>query len=418
MNHHPATAGGSSISFATQIDAVATFLNLPTLELKSEDGDPQDSILRASACKANPAAPSQTIVAVAYDAGKEYSKALSIVMLDNVHQRILASYRGEIGEDALMTVQTGTLWIDTANYALAEGVRAFAVDQIGGYAPNCGDGGIGPSRNLYVREGKRIRPVLNDMYMSYWQFIRRGADRCNSLAAPDAPTIIGTTTLSLAVAPTSSHGYQDLLVTAKFSRDDNRSVDEHDNAPCSLSPFHYLLQYDGKEYKKDKMERALDCGDRWQPTAVVVKPATLKDPSAKAEPIQLLPSMQIQIVDRKPDAVLVQQGDNFAQIGWLPKDVIAMTSDFKPIRNWHGQASFHMVTGYPIDIDSTYLFLPDGSYMVEFRHAQGTPTRSSGRLYGYGSVVRALGPANDTYFWLQANGALCIPPPMGKCGSP
>lgn len=73
---------------SSDIDTVATFLNLPALELKSQDGQPQHSIPRAAACKANPAAPNQTVVAVAYDAGKEDSKALSIVMLDNVHQRL------------------------------------------------------------------------------------------------------------------------------------------------------------------------------------------------------------------------------------------------------------------------------------------------------------------------------------------
>lgn len=55
-----------------------------------------------------------------------------------------------------MTIQTGILWIDTANYALVDGVRAFAVDQIAGYAPTCGCRGM----EHYVRpHGQVWKPM-------------------------------------------------------------------------------------------------------------------------------------------------------------------------------------------------------------------------------------------------------------------
>ncbi|RUL77660.1 hypothetical protein [Dyella choica] len=412
----PMEAGAQTAQLCkpSEIDAVAEFLNLLTLEWKSDDGEPRDSILVAAACKANPAARGQTIVAVAYDAGKQDSKALGIILLDNGHQRVLADYQGEIGEDPMMSVRTGSLWIDTANYALTEGVRAFAVDQLGGYSPNCGDGGVGPSRNLYVREGRRIRPVLNAMYMSYWEFIRRGQDRCNSDADPDAPTVIGDTTLSLAMAPTSSHGYRDLLVTATFSRDDKRAENDERN-PKELSPLHYVLHYDGKQYNTDIVQLALSCGACWLPPAIVVKATPATAASTKAAAIPFLPSMQVQMVVRKPDAILVQHFGDEAHLNWLPRDALAQPSDFKPLTAWHGQASLQVKAEYLGDIGGTYRFLPDGGFTLDLEEAQRTTVRITGHLYTYGPVLKAHWPAGDEYLWLQADGKLCALNRAGKC---
>jgi hypothetical protein len=382
-----------------EIDAVATFLNLPTLELKSDEGEPSDSILVTAACKVNPATPRQTIIAVAYDTGKKDSKALSIVLLDNVHQRVMADYRGEIAEDPLMSIETGSLWIDTADYALAEGVRAFAVDEISGYRATCGDGGVGPSRYLYVREGKRIQPVLSGLDMSYWEFIRRGVDLCNSQADPDARTIIGNTAFSLAVAPTSSHGYRDLLVTAEFSRDDGKPVHNYfNNNPCGL-PFDYLLHYDGKRYRTDGLQKALFCGDRFQPLAIVVKGATASADSAKAAPVQFLPSMQVRILDRKPGALLVQRIGEPGRLGWMPQEALVASYGFKPLRTWKGPVTLHAMAE-SFGILGTYHLLPDGSYTIEFpntREGMGallSGRHFSGHLSAYGPVIEAdKGPA-------------------------
>ncbi|MGN6329133.1 MAG: hypothetical protein ACTHL5_09350 [Rhodanobacter sp.] len=416
----PTEAGVQEAQLCTpaEIKAVADFLDLPQLEWISGDGEPGDSALVTAACKVNPVAPRQTIVAVAYDADNEDGKALTIVLLDNVRQRVLASYRGDIGEDAMMRVETGSLWIDTADYALAQGVRAFAVDEISGYSPNCGDGGIGPSRYLYVREGKRIRPVLNAFGMSYWEFIRRGADRCNSPADPDAPTVIGNTDLSLAVAPTSSHGYHDLLVTARFSRDDGKLVHEYfANSPCGPR-FHYLLHYDGKEYSTRGWESSFFCGDRLAPSAIVVK-AAIAEAATKAAPFRFLPSMQVRVLDSRPGALLVQR--DVGPAGWLPREAVVPPYAFMPLRSWRGPATLYAVSEN-FGVMGTYQVRPDGSYTLTFPRMPATPlsgSHYSGRLSAYGTVVVAdRGPSGAVYFWQQADGRLCALDRAGKCESP
>jgi hypothetical protein len=225
---------------APLIETVSNFLNVPDIVLKYQVGEPSSSVLVAAACKVNPAVPRETFVAIAYDGGEEYEKNLVLAAVDTSRNRVIADYRGRIDEDAALRVESGSLWIDTAAYMLAPGVRAFGLDVTSGYTPNCGDGGLGAQRSLYVREGKHIRPVLQYIYMSSWQFIQRGQDRCNSPADPKTRAIIEYTNLTLSIGPGLSHGYHDLRVTASSYRDDG----EPSGAPLR----HHVLHYDGKTY--------------------------------------------------------------------------------------------------------------------------------------------------------------------------
>lgn len=212
-----------------------------------------DEFLTAASCKKNPADKNQTIIALAYDSGNEDGKALLIAVLDMAGKKILSRYDGEISEDAGMKVESHSLRIDTGKYFLSKNVRAFGLDITSGYLPNCGDGGWGAVKTLYVREGTKIRPVLTDLFMSTWHFIQRGNDRCNSDVPEDTPTIIEEVTLTLSVTKKSSNGLRNLLVTAASSRDDNKK---------SRKPFHYVLKYDGRKYPTKKFDDRLDAWER------------------------------------------------------------------------------------------------------------------------------------------------------------
>ena len=224
---------------ASLIKAISTYLNLPALVSRSNSDDATESVLVAAACKVNPVNHSQTFIAVAYDAGEEYEKNLIIAMVDSTH-KVVADYQGHIDEDAVTQMDSGSLWIDTAAYVLAPGVRAFGLDVTSGYTPNCGDGGTGAERSLYVQSRKHIRPVLEGLTMSSWQFIKRRQDRCNSQAAPDSPSVIEHSILTLSVGEGSSHGYRDLRVDVTSRRDGGKSP----NKPAR----HYTMHYDGKKY--------------------------------------------------------------------------------------------------------------------------------------------------------------------------
>jgi hypothetical protein len=233
---NPAGDDPGSISCPTDlVDMVSAGLGLPDLDPNPSPGGATPLI--ASACKADPSQPGHTYVALAYDEGVPDTKTLVLAITRG--DRVLADYRGEISEDATLTLQSDSLRIDTAPYRLAKGVRAFGLDLSGWQSPNCGDGGTGSTRSLYIREGRHIRPVLMDMYLSSWRYIAQGQGRCNPMAPTDAPTIIEETTYSLRVLPGVTNGFHDLRVTAKSSRDDGKTSETGGLA---------TLKYTGKQY--------------------------------------------------------------------------------------------------------------------------------------------------------------------------
>lgn len=224
----------------SSIEAISTYLKLPALVSTSDSGEAVGSVLVAAACKMDPANRRRTLVAVAYDAGDDHEKSLIVAVVDSTRNKVVADYRGRIDEDAATQVDSGSLWIDTAAYVLAPGVRAFGLDVTSGYMPNCGDGGTGAERSLFVQSGKHIRPVLEGLTMSSWQFIQRGQDRCNEQVAANTPSIIERTTVTLSMGGQSSNGYRDLQVDVMSRRDGGK--------PQSRRSVHYTLHYDGKKY--------------------------------------------------------------------------------------------------------------------------------------------------------------------------
>lgn len=196
-----------------------------------------DRTVVASACKPWPGRESLTIATFAYDTGDEFHKQLVVAIIDQKQGKVVSSYKSTIDEDATMRVDSGTLRIDTARYDLAPGVRAFGVDITSGYIPNCGDGGWGGFRTLFVREGATLRPVLEGLLLSSWHFVEGGSPRCGNNAEE---ALVETATSTIAVARTVSKGYADLLVT---------TVTTHDTGKKSKQgPAHVLLRYDGKTY--------------------------------------------------------------------------------------------------------------------------------------------------------------------------
>ena len=189
---------------------------------------------------------------MAYDAGKDDAKTLVVMLLNESEQKVVASDRWEIGEDAGMRVESGSLWIDTAPYLLAKGVRAFGVDLTSGYIPHCGDGGSGAERTLYVQQGEKLRPIFG-LTMSSWRFLQGGNPRCVGSDQASEVTIIENTDLSISVAKTSTNGYRDLIVQAVSSEDTGQ--------PKGKKSFLYKLRYDGQRYRNQGLTKVLD---QWQ----------------------------------------------------------------------------------------------------------------------------------------------------------
>lgn len=186
----------------------------------------------ANACKAWPGKEPYTIGVFVYEGGQD-GKLLLVALLDRARQKVVASYSTMAEEDAIMRFVDG-IRIDTARYQLQPSLRAFGVD-INTYSPRYAEGGYGPMRTLYVREGSAIRPVLSDMPVSRWSYLGEmqwepGKD---GEIAPEPD--IERFDYTISIAGTRTKGFADLVVTRKS------------NQQFTL-PTTQLLRYDGKLY--------------------------------------------------------------------------------------------------------------------------------------------------------------------------
>ena len=199
----------------------------------------------AAACTGVPAYHGR-LVAAAYRSGHQDDLLLVIALLDAAGN-VTSSFKGALDSDPAMKMVSGSLWLDTAAYDLAPGVRAFGLDMTTGAPRGCAGAGSGARRSLFVSQGRLIRPVLVDLPMSEWALIQRGRSACTDSTAPDL-TITENFSAKLALAPTSTRGWRDLVVTGVAARDDDR-LDER-------PPFSAVLKWDGRIYSIDAQQQA------------------------------------------------------------------------------------------------------------------------------------------------------------------
>ena len=204
-----------------------------------------NAMVAASACHAAPAYHGK-LVAAAYRSGHQDDLLLVIAVVDASGQ-VGPSFKGDLDSDPAVRIVSGSLWLDTAAYDLAPGVRAFGLDITSGLPRGCAAGGSGARRSLFVGQGRFIRPVMQDLPMSEWNLIQRGRSSCTDSGAPEL-TITENFATTLAVAPSTTRGYHDLAVSGLATRDDGR-VDER-------LPFHALLKWEGRVYSLEAQQQA------------------------------------------------------------------------------------------------------------------------------------------------------------------
>jgi hypothetical protein len=226
--------------------ALGRFVNVANFKEPALGQAPDaNAMVAASACRAAPALHAR-LVAAAYRSGQQDELLLVIAAIDANTGQVGASFKGNLDSDPSVRIVSGSLWLDTAAYDLAPGVRAFGLDITTGLPRGCAPGGSGARRSLFVSQGRFIRPVLQDLPMSEWNLIQRGKSACTSSAAPDL-TITENFTASLGLASTSTRGYRDLVVTGTAARDDGH-VDERPG-------IRTLLKWDGRVYSIDDQQR-------------------------------------------------------------------------------------------------------------------------------------------------------------------
>ena len=204
------------------------------------------AVIAASACRSAPAYHAR-LVAVAWRAGHQDDLQLVIAAIDSTTGQVGASFKADLDPDPGVKIVSGSLWLDTAAYDLAPGVRAFGLDIASGSPRGCAGAGSGARRSLFVSQGRFIRPVLQDLPMSEWSLIQRGKSACTDSSAPDL-TITEDFTATLGLAPTSTRGYRDLVVTGAAARDDGH-LDER-------PPLRGVLKWDGRVYSLHEQQQS------------------------------------------------------------------------------------------------------------------------------------------------------------------
>jgi hypothetical protein len=264
-------ASGSSYAEKTQDCDNATILLLAEkLKLKGIEEDVNDSSnsdavkldgVSSSACKANPQNKELQYVVLASnqrdDKNGQSIHDLTIAIVNKKNKKIVSSYKDIIEEDATLRIEQGTLWIDTANYQLNENTRAFGIEMRSSYSPNCGDGGLGSTRTLYIQQGNKIRPILKDLIMSDWHYVVEGLSRCNSTSDESEETIIESRELSLSMADTKTNGFKDIILSMKRKITDgsDKELSINDKTVKAallknslLKPYTIKVSYDGNMY--------------------------------------------------------------------------------------------------------------------------------------------------------------------------
>jgi hypothetical protein len=209
-------------------------------------GKDSAGVVLATSCRRMPDDPRLTLAAAAWDAHEEDARSLAVAIVDEAAGSVVALERERIDEDPTMRVNNGSLRLDTAPYLLAPGVRAFGLDVFGDDA-SCGDGGLGPRRTLYVREGRVLRPVLEGLTISEYTWLQGNQPRCSP---PDdkVPAISESYDVTIGLGEPGREGWRDLVLTVTPRRDDHK--------PSRLKPLHVRVPYDGHGYALDAFDKA------------------------------------------------------------------------------------------------------------------------------------------------------------------
>lgn len=198
-----------------------------------------------SVCKEWPAYPGLTITALsqfesgpaASDYGPEGKYDLRLTVVSAGDSKPLATYHKSSAFES-DAIEFQDLQLDTARYKLTPELRAFGVQ-----VTFNGSSRVNPVNekllSLYVKEGDRLRPVL-DRFITY-EYGGEWDGDCAGELYQHART--------LEIGKASSHGYADLIVkTVTTSMVGKGEGETCESKSITAKPVLTTLRYDGKSY--------------------------------------------------------------------------------------------------------------------------------------------------------------------------
>ena len=205
-----------------------------------------------AACKVMPNAPRTTIAAMAFYSGEVVAgdgvvygrRFLQVIALVEAGKVVAASH-STLEEDSGFGFRSYR--IDTARYILSGDVRAFGV--VLHYDPGthkCINASAGEYElTLWIREGENLRPIFGTNLHGWVQvkgelcpysgwYVNDGEDA-------DTPHVSESAEMTISIEKTSSHGFADLAITARVTR-------ESITLTLMKRTVRTVLKYDGKSY--------------------------------------------------------------------------------------------------------------------------------------------------------------------------
>ena len=187
-----------------------------------------------------------------WDAHQEDSKALAIALVDTTTGAVAALRRDDIEEDGATRVDgAACAWTPPRTTSRrACGPSAWMWSRKTAAAARRASV---PSRTLYVREGRALRPVLAGLVVRQWAWLRGNQPRCEP-ATPVAPAAIREDdAISIALGAPGPSGWRDLVLTATSKRSDHGPA---------RKPLHVRVPADRHAYDLHAFDRAYEAWRR------------------------------------------------------------------------------------------------------------------------------------------------------------
>jgi len=203
-----------------------------------------DRLLVAAACKPWPDDSNLSVVTLAYrdaeDSEPVGERTLNwlVAKVDTATGQLRERYDAYLEEDAELEVNADSLWLDTARYHLAPGVRAFGVVvRSVARGASCPDAGFHDLLTLVMPDGSKLKPVFST-YLSSWSTVK------GTSCVMDSDFESEQADLTLSIGSKQSHGYADLVVTARVRPGREENILRTVSRTISYDGTHYpSLQY-------------------------------------------------------------------------------------------------------------------------------------------------------------------------------
>ncbi|MCG2838991.1 hypothetical protein L6J37_19340 [Photobacterium sp. WH77] len=164
-----------------------------------------------------------------------------VLLVDRRTKRSIASYKNVIVEGGDTRIDENSIMLDTARYYLNDEVRALGVRLHTGDKPRCAGFLENDFLTLFVQNGEKLVPVLNNMPTYSWRLVE--GDHCNGYEGVIQEKTVHTI---LHLLNTETNGYRDIRLSDKvedYTFDPKRGSEER------TIRVNQVIKFNGEAYE-------------------------------------------------------------------------------------------------------------------------------------------------------------------------